>query len=169
MPRCKYEIIYERPNKQGPGLTRCPRRAVGNSGGSEMCEECAYKYQLVFDELYPDEYLTFAKFSETNRKRCESPVPNGFGESIIPGSEYDAEHWALAAGEEMGEVIGAVLGMTGRKARKKHLTKEDVCNEIGDVVACLDLLAQSIGSSVGECARTKFNMVSDRIGSNIKL
>ena|ERR1022692_3490807 len=118
---------------------------------------------------YDPNGLTFYEFSEANKKRCISARPNGFGESLNPGSAYGPEHWALAVGEECGEVIGAVLGMTGRKERKKHLTKEDVFKEIGDVGACLDLLAQSLGGTLGECMRMKFNIVSDRIGSDIKL
>lgn len=111
--------------------------------------------------------LTFNEFSEINLTRCQAP--DGFNESLLDTVNYGPEHWALSAGEEMGEVIGAVLGAMGKKVRKKHLTKQDVFDEIGDVAACLDLLAQSLGSSLGECAKDKFNKVSERLGSPYKL
>jgi NTP pyrophosphatase (non-canonical NTP hydrolase) len=129
-----------------------------------VCQPCSFDKNATNTKN-----LTFNKFSELNRKRCEAPSPQGFNESLAPGSAYGPEHWALATGEEAGEVLGAVLGMTGRKARKKDLTKQDVFKEIGDTAACLDLLAQSLGSTLGECVQNKFNEVSDRIGSNIKL
>lgn len=171
--RCDFEITYEKPNKQGPGLMQCPRRAAGTTAyGTNVCIECITKYQLILDTHFAAEIvdiLTFAQFSETNRKRCESPSPNGFGESLNEGSEYDPEYFAMAAGEEVGEVIGAVLGANGKKKRKKHFTKQNVFDEIGDAVACLDLLAQRYGGTLAECVVKKFNEVSDRLGSDIKL
>ena len=110
--------------------------------------------------------LTFKYFSNLNKKRCESPKPNGFNENI---KEFGPDHWIKAVFEEVGEISGAILGMSGKKERKKHLTREDALDEIGDAVACLDLLAQSLDSTLGECAIRKFNKISDRIGSNIKI
>ena len=170
--RCSYNRIHigdERP------IPQCTYNAEGyNKYGDPICGSCAlathtYINTRILSDVDTNSELTFDQFSKANKKRCISPRPNGFGESLEPDSKYNAEHWALAVGEECGEVIGAVLGMTGRKERKKHLTKEDVFKEIGDVGACLDLLAQSLGGSLGECMRNKFNEVSDRIGSNIKL
>lgn len=152
----------------------CNNLAIGFSPyNSPVCNTCAVRNQIYIkskiQDSTPPPPTTFLEFSQANRKRCETTSPNGFGESLGPGSNYGPEHWALAVGEETGEVIGAGLGMTGRKARKKHLTKVDVLKEIGDVGACLDLLAQSLSRTLGECMVQKFNEVSDRIGSDIKL
>jgi NTP pyrophosphatase (non-canonical NTP hydrolase) len=161
---------YDDPSSKKP----CNALAIGYSSyGEPICIRCQLVYRVFIAKIITAPTLTgcltFQQFSQANKKRCESPAPNGFGESIEDDSAYDVEHWALAVGEEAGEVLGAVLGMTGRKARKKHLTKENVFKEIGDTAACLDLLAQRLGSTLGECMLQKFNEVSDRIGSDIKL
>jgi len=170
--QCSFFIDYKLIDGS---VVPCGAKAVGLTEFRDpICLQCSISLSLPIFSYIPVApltvgKLTFEQFSESNKKRCTSKKPNGFGESLDPSGKYNAEHWALAVGEECGEVIGAVLGMTGRKERKKHLTKEDVFKEIGDVGACLDLLAQSLGSTLGECIRTKFNIVSDRIGSDIKL
>ena len=44
-----------------------------------------------------------------------------------------------------------------------------IAAEIGDVLAYLDLLAQRLGIDLGDATRDKFNAVSERIGSGIRM
>ena len=45
----------------------------------------------------------------------------------------------------------------------------EISHEIADVVIYLDLLAQSYGIDLGTAVRRKFNVVSDRRGSEVTL
>lgn len=70
--------------------------------------------------------------------------------------------------EEVGELAGAVLGITGEKKRKAHKTKEDVLDAVADIMTYLSLVAGTV-----ECTDLEgllldtFNMVSERVGSKI--
>ena len=70
--------------------------------------------------------------------------------------------------EEVGELAGAVLGVTGEKKRKAHLTQADVLDAVADAMTYLSLVAGSVGCEdlEGLLAET-FNMVSERAGSKI--
>jgi len=70
--------------------------------------------------------------------------------------------------EEVGELAGAVLGVTGEKARKAHKTRDDVLDAVADAITYLSLVAGSVGCDdlEGLLAET-FNMVSERAGSKI--
>lgn len=72
--------------------------------------------------------------------------------------------------EEVGELSAAVLGVTGEKARKSHLTNDDILDAVADAMTYLSLVAGSVGCRdlEGLLAKT-FNMVSDRAGSAIKV
>lgn len=47
--------------------------------------------------------------------------------------------------EEVGELAAAVLGVTGEKKRKAHLTNDDVLDAVADAITCLSLVAAAAG------------------------
>lgn len=70
--------------------------------------------------------------------------------------------------EEVGELASAVLGVTGEKKRKAHLTKTDVLDAVADAMTYLSLVAGSVGCEDLEALLCDtFNMVSKRAGSAI--
>jgi NTP pyrophosphatase (non-canonical NTP hydrolase) len=70
--------------------------------------------------------------------------------------------------EEVGELAGAVLGVTGEKAHKAHKTREDVLDAVADAMTYLSLVAGSIGCDDLEgLLSSTFNAVSRRAGSSI--
>ena len=72
--------------------------------------------------------------------------------------------------EEVGELAAAVLGVTGEKKRKAHLTKADVLDAVADAITYLSLVAGSVGCDDLETLLGEtFNMVSDRAKSKIKV
>jgi NTP pyrophosphatase (non-canonical NTP hydrolase) len=72
--------------------------------------------------------------------------------------------------EEVGELAAAVLGVTGEKKRKAHLTNADVLDAVADAMTYLSLIASSVGCADLEKLLTEtFNMVSDRAGSKVRL
>lgn len=70
--------------------------------------------------------------------------------------------------EEVGELAAAVLGVTGEKKRKSHLTNDDVLDAVADAITYLSLVASTAGCDdlEGLLAKT-FNMVSKRAGSSV--
>jgi len=70
--------------------------------------------------------------------------------------------------EEVGELAAAVLGVTGEKKRKAHLTNDDVLDAVADAMTYLSLVASNVGCMDLETLLGKtFNMVSERAGSKI--
>jgi NTP pyrophosphatase (non-canonical NTP hydrolase) len=105
--------------------------------------------------------MTFEEFTAANRKRCQE----SFGRPI---DETSVTPMVLGLAEEAGEVSGAVRSMLGITKRKSK-TAADVLDEIADVVQYADLLAACLGSSLESALVSKFNRVSERIGSPVRL
>ncbi len=79
-------------------------------------------------------------------------------------NEMKRLHWALASGEEVGEVL---------KECKKHLifqsqteteTKEKLTEEIGDVILCLSQLAQLYDIELSDILRESLVKMKNRWG-----
>lgn len=106
--------------------------------------------------------MTFAEFAAINRQRCEAP--DGFNE---PVAGIDIKGWAMAVLGEAGELAGAVFA-NAHQPRKKT-TCNDIADEIADVVSYCDLLAQRLGRPLEDILRSKWNRVSERIGSPLRI
>lgn len=82
---------------------------------------------------------------------------------------HDLKALVICVQEEVGELAGAVLGVTKEKARKAHLTNADVLDAVADAITYLSLVAYSAGcEDLEKLVGSTFNMVSDRAGSPIK-
>lgn len=97
--------------------------------------------------------VNFATLRLLNHDRISS-----FGQAHSPAG------LVACIAEEHGEVAACVLGLTGEKKRKAHLTIADLGHELADVVTYCDLLADQYGIDLGEAVREKFNIVSARVG-----
>lgn len=74
----------------------------------------------------------------------------------------------LCAQGAVGKMAAAVLGVTGEKKRKAHLTRDDVLDAVADAMTYLSLVAGSVGcEDLEELLVRTFNMVSERAGSKI--
>jgi NTP pyrophosphatase (non-canonical NTP hydrolase) len=122
----------------------------------------------------PPVVLSFEDFSLINMVRHLNWPRNGNGK-LPPSHEWNLSDWAVAVAEEAGEVCGAVKRFNRIEAghvingKPNDVTTQEEAllklqKEIGDTVTYLDLLAQHIGSSLGECTRVAFNGVSEREG-----
>lgn len=70
--------------------------------------------------------------------------------------------------EEAGELAAAVLGVTGEKKRKAHLTNADVLDAVADAMTYLSLVAGAVGcDDLEKLLGDTFNRVSHRAGSQI--
>lgn len=110
--------------------------------------------------------LTFKTFSRVNLarvKRWHKGFPGGDG--------WTGADWSNAMVGEAGEVANAVKklrrdedGLTGNGELTRAELLADLADELGDVVAYLDLLAQYYGIDLAEAVANKFNKVSKKNG-----
>lgn len=114
--------------------------------------------------------LTFERFSNINRQRCESA--KGFNHKLDSWSTSD---WFLALFGELGEAANVAKklnryrdGIPGNKESKESL-KIKLRNELGDAFVYFDLLAQSLGIDIGFAAVEVFNSKSEELGCPIKI
>jgi NTP pyrophosphatase (non-canonical NTP hydrolase) len=92
-----------------------------------------------------------------NLQRCE--------ESFYPLNDWSLTDWATAVAGETGELCNLI-----KKIRRgDKIETEAVADEIADVVIYLDLLAARLGLDLENCVKNKFNKVSDKISSSVKL
>lgn len=78
---------------------------------------------------------------------------------------WTASDWAMAVTGEFGELCN----MLKKRRRGEDISQEAIAKEFGDTLAYLDLLAQCVGIDLWAATISKFNEVSDRIGSDYKL
>jgi NTP pyrophosphatase (non-canonical NTP hydrolase) len=116
----------------------------------------------------PSQELTFDTFSSVNRQRCESP--SGFNHALASWSTSD---WFLAVVGELGEAANIAKklnrvrdGVPGNKESADAL-RDKLRRELGDAFVYLDLLAQSLGVSIGAAAVEVFNDKSAELGCPI--
>jgi len=109
--------------------------------------------------------LTFSKLRKINDARHQ--------ESCGGGTEatWNLTDWTNALCGEAGE-----LANFAKKVRRARPTdpsledaKQDLAHELADIVIYADLIAIKLGVDLGKAVREKFNIVSDRVGSELKL
>jgi len=106
----------------------------------------------------------FSTFSEANRRRCEHP--HGFNHRL---DEWSTSDWMTAVVGEIGEAANIVKklnrsrdGVPGNKQTDEEL-RVALRRELGDTFVYLDLMAQSLGFTIGEAAVEVFNSKSEEI------
>ena len=107
--------------------------------------------------------LSFKGLAVANKRRCET----GFKRLI---NDVAPTEWACALAGEVGEACNLIYKLANdRKHNGEAVTAKMIGKELADAQTYLDLLAQRLGIDLGEATRAKFNEVSDRIGSEVKL
>lgn len=105
------------------------------------------------------------KFSERNRRRCESP--NGFNHKL---NSWSLSDWMTALTGEVGEAANIVKKLNrvrddipGDTQSKEELI-HDLGNELADIAIYLDLMAQAAGYNLEQLVEIKFQITSKKIG-----
>ena len=84
------------------------------------------------------------------------------------GSDCAPAQWLQALVGEIGEYANL-----RKKFERGDIDEEqfraEAAKELGDVMAYLDVLAMQIGIDLGRATMEKFNAVSERMGSNVRL
>lgn len=103
--------------------------------------------------------LTFQELRRVNPARSL----DAFGFELHDWSPSD---WAMATLGEMGELANY---LKKSELRGESIDRKAIEDEFADVQIYLDLWAARMGVDLGAVTRRKFNEVSDRRGSSIKL
>ena len=101
--------------------------------------------------------LDFEELYKANFIRCSR--------SFHVLSDWSETDWACAAAGEVGEMCNLIK----KRRRGEDISTEEVGKEIADAVIYLDLLATRMEMHLGDLVRAKFNEVSDRVHSEVKL
>lgn len=82
------------------------------------------------------------------------------------GSDWLLSQWSNAVCGELGEAANII-----KKIERGDLSIEEarpmLADELADVVTYLDILAYRAGIDLGQATVSKFNRVSERVGSSI--
>lgn len=81
---------------------------------------------------------------------------------------WTTAHWLQALVGELGELAN-IMKKVDRGDFVFDKVKTDIENELADVQTYLDILAFKMGIDLGEVTIRKFNEVSNRIGSMVKI
>jgi len=92
----------------------------------------------------------------------------GFAHSKTDGSDWSPAQWLQATIGELGEYANV-----RKKYERGDLTLEEfqemAAKELADVQIYLDILAFQLGVDLGKATKDKFNEVSVRVGSPVRL
>ena len=114
--------------------------------------------------------LTFRQLREANIKRLPE-FRNSKGElahKFPDGSDWTLSDWCTALTGELGEAANII-----KKIRRGDVELVDVraklADEFADIQTYLDILAFQANIDLGKAVIHKFNRVSARVGSSVKL
>jgi len=101
--------------------------------------------------------LTFSHLAEQNLRRCE--------EAFHGIDRWSPTDWGCALAGETGELCNLLKKLR----RGDQVDMEDVADELADVICYADLTATRLGIDLAEAVRRKFNRVSEKRGSAVRL
>lgn len=113
--------------------------------------------------------LTFNDLRNANIARC-FVFKDRHGRLSHPGGVHDwtPDQWLKSLVGEIGEFANG-----SKKLDRGDMTEAEfrdyAAKELADVQCYLDLLAASLNIDLGQATVDKFNKVSDRVGSSVKL
>lgn len=102
--------------------------------------------------------LTFSSLRKANLER----LAKVFHHSL---EDWSLTDWACAVGGETGELLNKIKKL--RRGRKIAITA--LAEEIADIVIYLDLLSARLGILMEKAVREKFNQVSKKKRSKIRI
>jgi NTP pyrophosphatase (non-canonical NTP hydrolase) len=115
-------------------------------------------------------WLTFDLLRQANTTRLPT-FKNSKGEpahSESDGSDWSLAEWSNAVLGELGEAANLI-----KKIQRGDISLEEARKDLGrefaDVTVYLDILAFRAGVDLGEAVIAKFNEVSIRVGSPVRL
>lgn len=119
---------------------------------------------------YMTDGLTFRTLREANKQRLPQ-YRNKRGElahKCNDGSDWLLSQWSNATLGELGEAANLIKKIErGDLDLNDPAVRLELGREFADVVAYLDILAMRAGIDLGHATVEKFNVVSERVGSDV--
>lgn len=137
----------------------------------------AYQKERQMNQNHP---LTFAQLARASQARLPHfKTKDGVVYHTADGSDWSPLEWGGALAGEVGEALNIA-----KKLKRGDYTLDDVdpdpkahgctvreslAKELADTTCYVEALARVTGIDLGEAVRSKFNEISERIGSSVKL
>lgn len=114
--------------------------------------------------------LSFSELRRANLERCKE-FRDGQGRLCHPNGviDWSITDWTNAMAGETGEACNVAKKMKRGDFAIEAEGIEKLAKELADAVTYADLAAARAGIDLGKAVRDKFNEVSDRVGSAVKL
>ena len=111
--------------------------------------------------------LSFSVLRQANERRAPQ-FKNSKGELTHPNGvqDWSPEKWFTALSGEVGE-LGNFIKKNFRGDLSEEQFMEEAKKEIADVQIYLDLLSARLGIDIGKVVISKFNEVSEKVGSEV--
>lgn len=106
--------------------------------------------------------LLFSVLRAANVDRCES---GKFNHQL---NDWSEAQWACALAGEVGELCN-LIKKRFRGIKSDIVTEKMLANELADIICYADLLAAKLGIDLGHAVKDKFNEVSRKRGSHIRV
>lgn len=119
---------------------------------------------------YGTDGLTFNVLRHANTKRLPQfrDKHGNLAHAKPDGSDWSPNDWMVAVVGEVGEAANVM-----KKVRRGDMTAEEakpiLAKEFADIAIYLDLMAKQHGVDLGRAIIEKFNEVSVRVGSSIRI
>lgn len=153
--RIQYEICFIPGSIKLSDLYRTDERF------QKMLKEIWQQFGFKRDQPEPPKFWpvdSLDQLRKANRMRCPE-----FGHGEI--EDWSLEKWGIAIGGEVGEL----LNILKKIVRGDEIDVKDAGKELADVIIYADMIAQRLGLDLRSEILAKFNEVSDRIGSVVRL
>ena len=147
---------------------------ISDSARYEQDEEYSVPVELCIEIPFAEteqenESVTWSRLRELNVTRCETAFKH-------PINDWSPADWGIAMAGEAGEACDAIKKLRrledGNNTEKDPQSEEEAKNaiamELADMIIYADLLSARLGINLEDAIRTKFNIVSDRMQTNIK-
>lgn len=140
-------------------LSENPTGIWDNYGQPYDCSLSDLAHNFEAWELYEESNtLTLSEFRTKNVERCEK----GF----FPLFSKNGTHYGNALAGETGEACNIIRKLA---ENRPNVDIEDLADELADIITYVDLVGAYYSIDLETALRNKFNKVSDKVNSNIKL
>jgi NTP pyrophosphatase (non-canonical NTP hydrolase) len=118
---------------------------------------------LLLSDLRTANVARLPEFRDRQGRICHPPI-----EGQPPGYDWALSQWSNAVCGELGEAANLI-----KKIERGDFTldeaRAELADELCDVLTYLDILAHRAGINLADATISKWNRVSERVGSGVRL
>lgn len=151
----------------GSHSSTCPETHPPTRPGTTHTKSSEEKYLSNETPIAPGQLReqTGLTFSALRKANIDRDTNEGGWHEI---GNWTLSDWGVAVAGEVGEMLN-VIKKIRRGDFKLEQVRDDIADELADILTYLDLLANCAGIDVEQSLIRKFNEVSARIGSQVLL